>query len=630
MCGIAGIVERRAPSHETELAARVQAMMEALEHRGPDSAGSVASDRAAVGATRLAVRGLHDGRQPLVDAVSGVVVVCNGEIDNHAELAAWLAARGRPVAQATDVAVLPSLYLELGEALVDELVGVFALAIWDPRSERLVLARDRAGERPLFYTTGADEIVFASEVAALARDPGTRLDADRAALAAYARWGSFAAPLTPYRQVRKLAPGELVHFERESSATRRYWSWALGKTPQRQPSTDQMDAVFRSAVKRQAAVDVPLGVFLSGGLDSSLVAAVTRQVEPRTPLRAFCIRFTESSYDESHWAARVAERLGLPLATVDVRAEDFPAEIAQLVECVGEPLADPAWVPTAMLARRAAQDVTVALVGEGGDELFGGYPTYLGIGLASGYARLPVFVRRGLAAVIERWPPSDAKVTLSFLLKRFVDGIELPTLERHRLWTSTIRPAILARLGVASGGGPTAITSEAAAGAPLDLVQRHDLETSLAEGLLTKADRAGMRSALELRAPFLDRDVLAFAATLPPEARVHGIATKRFLKRYARRYLPAAVVHRRKRGLSVPMSAWLRGPLRDWAESRLGPELEAAGVNPHAARALLDEHGRRIEDHGRALWTLCVLGEWLRWSATRSSTGRDVTAAMPA
>ncbi len=630
MCGIAGIVERRAPSHETELAARVRAMMEALEHRGPDSAGFVASDRAALGATRLAVRGLHDGRQPLVDTASGVVVVCNGEIDNHVELATWLATRGRPVAQTTDVAVLPGLYLELGEAFVDELVGVFALAIWDPRGERLTLARDRAGERPLFYTTGTDEIVFASEVAALARDPATNLDADRAALGAYVRWGCFAAPLTPYRQVRKVAPGELVRFERDASVGRRYWSWALGTTPQHEPSTERMDAVFRAAVKRQAAVDVPLGVFLSGGLDSSLVAAVAREVEPATPLHAFCIRFAESSYDESPWAARVAEHLGLPLATVDVHAEDFPTEIAQLVECVGEPLADPAWVPTALLARRAAQDVTVALVGEGGDELFGGYPTYLGIGLASGYARVPAVVRRGLATVIEHWPASDKKVTLSFLLKRFVDGIELPTLERHLLWTSTIRPAILARLGVATEDGSTATAREPAAGAPLDQVQRHDLETSLAEGLLTKADRAGMRAALELRAPFLDRDVLAFAATLPPEARVHRLATKRFLKSYAERYLPAAVVHRRKRGLSVPISAWLRGPLRDWAESRLGPDLEAAGVNPQAARALLDEHVRRVQDHGRALWTLCVLGEWLRWSATRSGTRSAISAALPA
>ncbi|MFN7951599.1 MAG: asparagine synthase (glutamine-hydrolyzing) [bacterium] len=617
MCGIAGIVELGGASDEAVLARRVRSMMEALEHRGPDSAGLDCSPRAALGATRLAVRGGHDGRQPLVDAATGVVVVCNGEIDNHTELAAWLAARGRPTTPATDVAVLPGLYLELGEGLVDELAGVFALAIWDPRRDRLLLARDRAGERPLFYATVANGLVFASELSALARDPHVALDSDRAALAAYVRWGSFAAPRTPYRQARKLAPGEMLAFDRTGLATRRYWSWPMGRAPQTEPSTDAFDAVFRGAVQRQAQVDVPLGVFLSGGLDSSLVAAVARRVQPDVPLGAFCIRFGESSYDESDWAARVAEHLGLPLATVKIHAEDFPVEIARLIECVGEPLADPAWVPTALLARRAAQDVTVALVGEGGDELFGGYPTYLGLGLADAYTRLPRFVRGGLARVIEGWPPSDKKVTVSFLLKRFVEGLELEPLERHRLWTSTVRPAILARLGLAPDLAATAPPSVLPTAAPLDLVQRHDLETSLAEGLLTKADRAGMQSALELRAPFLDRDVLAFAATLPPHQRVSGFTTKRFLKRYAERYLPHAVVYRRKRGLSVPIGAWLRGPLHDWAKTRLGPELEEVGVSHRAARGLLAEHLRRAEDHGRAIWTLCVLGEWLRWAAAR-------------
>lgn len=624
MCGIAGVVQTDRTFDGVAAEARVRAMMSALEHRGPDAAGVHAVDGAVLGATRLAIRGIASGRQPLLDAASGVAVVCNGEIDNHRELRTWLEERGRPVDQATDVAVLPGLYLELGADFVDEIVGVFALAVWDPRSRRLLLARDRAGERPLFYREAGDEVTFASELSALAADRSTRLTPDRGALRAYARWGSFAAPMAAFEEVRKVGPAELMVRECRTTRSNRYWSWGLGRVPQVAPSLEAFDQTFRAAVQRQADVDVPHGVFLSGGLDSSLVAAVATDLRPERGLRAFSLRFDEASYDESTWADRVADRLGLPLTKVSVTAEDFPTEIARLVECVGEPLADPAWVPTAMLARRAAQDITVALVGEGGDELFGGYPTYLGVGLARHYLRLPRSVRAALRDVIERWPVSDRKVALSFLLKRFVSGVELPGLARHLLWTSAIPPETLARLGLDVALPES--QGEVPSLSPLDVLQRHDLEVSLAEGLLTKADRAGMQSALELRAPFLDRGVLDFAATLPPEERVTGLTTKAFLKRYAQRYLPRAVVHRRKRGLSVPMASWLRGPLHDWALDHLGPELEVIGITSRSARGLLEEHCRRAADHARAIWTLAVLTEWLRWAAHGPAAGSSTPA----
>jgi asparagine synthase (glutamine-hydrolysing) len=309
-------------------------------------------------------------------------------------------------------------------------------------------------------------------------------------------------------------------------------------------------------------------------------------------------------------------------------------------------------VPAALLARRAAAEVRQVLVGEGGDELFGGYPTHSGVWLAERYETLPRSLRRLLAGVVTRLPPSDKKVTLSFLLKRFVAGEGLEGLQRHLLWTSNIAPETLARLGFPApaiparprAGAPPllALPGEkrddgqgawdawdawrgAPAGTVLDRVQQHDLETSLAEGLLTKADRASMHYALELRAPFLDRDVMELAARLSEEQRVRGFATKVFLKRYASRYLPRWVVHRRKRGLSVPLASWLRGPLRGWAEERLtAGRLGAVGVDEGAARDLLGEHLRRERDHARALWTLVVLAEWLDWVA-----GLEVAAAAP-
>ncbi len=613
MCGVCGVVSFDGRGDDGRRAGReVEAMLQALAHRGPDDVGSKASGAAVLGATRLAIRGLAAGQQPLVDAASGVVAVCNGEIDNHRELRAWLEACGRRTPQETDIAVIPGLYLELGNAFVERLVGAFAIAVWDPRAGRLLLARDRAGERPLFFTAGAQHARFATEIAALAAVPELRLTPDLAALRAFLRFGYFESPTSPFGEVRKVGPAEVVVMDREGVRRRRYWRWSLGAEPTRAPERDRFDAVFSEAVRRQSEVDVPYGAFLSGGIDSSLVAAVARRVRPEYPLKAFTLRFQEHSYDEGAFAQRMAARLGIACDAVWVTPGVFPGVLAELVAHSGEPLADPAWVPTALLARRAAEEVKVALVGEGGDELFGGYPTYLGALLAERYAGLPARVRATCRRLVEMLPPSDKKVSVSFLLKKFVAAAGRDGMARHLEWTSNIGPGLLAGLGVEEQAAPT---SDSGAMTLLDAVQRHDLETSLAEGLLTKADRASMHSALELRAPFLDEGVLAFAASLPAGARVRGLTTKVFLKRYAGRYLPRGIVHRRKRGLSVPLSRWLRETLYEWAEARVGSDrLSTVGIDRAAALRLLAEHRSKRADHARALWTLIVLSEWLEWS----------------
>ncbi len=302
-----------------------------------------------------------------------------------------------------------------------------------------------------------------------------------------------------------------------------------------------------------------------------------------------------------------------------VQPGDLPDALSLLIKTVGEPLADPAWLPAALLARRAAQDVPMALVGEGADELFGGYPTYTGAGIAENFSKLPAWIRNSIRCAVESLPVSDKKMTVSFLLKRFVQGAELGGMTRHELWMSNITPAILARLGVPPAASRT---DDAGGGLLLDRVQRWDLESFLAEGLLTKADRASMSSALELRAPFLDESVMTFAASLPVADRVQNFSTKIFLKNYALRYLPKSIVHRRKRGLSVPIGRWLRGPLREWAAKSLGNErLEQAGVRTGAASELFSEHCRHQADHARALWTLIVLSEWLDWVAKETAPG---------
>jgi asparagine synthase (glutamine-hydrolysing) len=612
MCGICGIVASTGLTQPETARLRAQVMLQALSHRGPDAVGTIATASAVLGATRLTIRGLEAANQPMVDADTGVVAVCNGELDNHHELRRWLADRNRPVQHKTDVAVIPGLFIELGESFVDKLVGAFAIAIWDPRTGKLTLARDRAGERPLFFTLIGNEIVFASELAALISHSHHPFLLDQAALRKYLQLGVFPSPDTPFAAVSKVAPGELVVLEGSNIRRERYWRWQNVEAPKQPPALDAFDRTLRAAVSRQTDVDVDFGVFLSGGIDSSLVSAIARALHPKRPLTAYTLRFEEPSFDEGSFAEAVAQRLDMKLVTVMVQPEDLSREVATLVRLVGEPLADPAWLPAALLARRAAQDIRLALVGEGADELFGGYPTYIGAGLAEHFSRLPRWTRSLLRRAVDAIPPSQKKVPLSFLLKRFLQGADWEGMARHRLWVSNIAPMLLQRLGVP----PPELDVAAAKGHLIDLVQRWDLETMLAEGLLTKADRSSMSSALELRAPFLDREVLEFAKSIPLEDRVRGFTTKVFLKRYALRYLPNEIVHRRKRGLSVPISRWLRGPLREWAMATLvSGRLERVGISNAAAQSLFTEHCAGKADYGRALWTLLVLSEWLNWVA---------------
>ncbi|TAK95361.1 MAG: asparagine synthase (glutamine-hydrolyzing), partial [Verrucomicrobia bacterium] len=383
MCGICGIVTFDPSTPRMDAAQqRVQAMLAALSHRGPDDSNLQAADSAVLGATRLAIRGIEDGRQPMLDPQTGVLAVCNGEIDNHRELRAWLASRGRDVRMKTDVAVIPGLYAEVGEAFPEKMIGAFAAAVWDPRNRTLTLARDRAGERPLFFTRHEGAIIFATELASLVGRNRLPVSFDPVAVRQYLQFGIFPSPGSPFAEVRKVAPGEVIQLTASDVHHRTYWRWPVAETKKSAPTAEAFDGIFREAVRRQSDVDVDFGVFLSGGIDSSLVSAVTRALHPKRRIRAYTLRFEEESFDEGSFAESVATRLGMESVTVWVKPENMREEARALVRLVGEPLADPAWIPAALLARRAAQDVSVALVGEGADELFGGYPTYIGAGVA--------------------------------------------------------------------------------------------------------------------------------------------------------------------------------------------------------------------------------------------------------
>lgn len=624
MCGICGLLSRDAGHPLSHLEQTSREMLRALAHRGPHGDAFVSRPNLAIATNRLAIRGVDQHQPPLLEYEAGVVVACNGEIDNHRELRRSLAEAGHEIVHSTDIAVLAPLYLEKGLDFLQHVQGVFALALWDERHQRLILARDRAGERHLYYAVMGQNVYFASELAALVKACKPDLQLDAAALAGYLRSGYCAAPGSLLQHIHKVCPGEMIVVEPGGIRHRRYWDFPQAKATST-PSIASFDPVFREAVRRQSDIDVDYGVLLSGGIDSALMTAVARRVRPEKKLSAYCIRFSEASFDEGHDAAQLARDLGCDFVQVNVSAQDFPGMLRRLVESTGEPLADPAWIPLSLVTQRASQDVRTLLAGEGADELFGGYPTYLGARWASHYAHLPPAVKGLCQRLIEALPTSDKKVTLSFLLKRFIRGQELDGLARHLLWTASIPPAWLSRLGVPSPLDDTAHDASRL----IDTIQRYDFGHSLPDALMAKADRGGMLHGVEIRAPFLDQAVIEFAATLPVEARVKGFTTKVFLKQYAMQYLPKAVITRRKRGLSVPLASWLRGPLQEWAHDHLsGSALAEAGIDTRAAMDLFAEHQARSSDHARAIWTLIVLSEWLRWLHGERSTSVSKHADM--
>ncbi|RDI97558.1 asparagine synthase (glutamine-hydrolyzing) [Dyella solisilvae] len=610
MCGISGVMLQSRTQPRDEAMRQVHTMLSAMSHRGPDGQAEYASHGIVLGANRLAIRGTDERQPPLFAHEAGIVVVCNGEIDNHRELRRWLASCGHVIEESSDIAVLAPLYLEKGLAFLDDLEGVYAIALWDARKQQLILARDRAGERHLYYSVSEQGVTFASELAAMVAGAPDQIDLDSHSLPNYLRSGYCPSQWTLLARHFKVCPGEAIVFEGQSTRHVRYWQPPMGRAEQATPDAEEFDRRFRNAIARQTDIDVDFGVLLSGGLDSSLITAVTRSVRPKQPLNAYCIRFGESSFDEGCQAEAIARQFACQFTPVTVVPSDIPVTLKQLIATTGEPLADPAWLPLSIVTKRAAQDVKVLLAGEGADELFGGYPTYLGARLATHYAHLPKAVRAALRRLINSLPVSDQKVTVSFLLKRFVEGQSLDGLARHLRWTANLSAEWIEQLGF---DYPADCTTHDAARL-IDVIQSYDFSHSLPDALLAKADRGGMCHAVEIRAPFLDRAVIDFAATLPLNERVRRLTTKVFLKNYARRYLSASTIHRRKRGLSVPLGQWLRGPLLKWAEEKLSSHaLADAGVDNGAALALLSEHVRKSRDHARGLWNLIVLAEWLEW-----------------
>ena len=598
-------------------------MCRAIRHRGPDDEGYHVDARTALGMRRLSVIDLDGGHQPMSNEDGTVWTVFNGEIYNFAELRAELAPRHR-FRSRSDTEVILHLYEEGGPAAIDRLEGMFAFAIWDAVRARLVLARDRVGKKPLHYALLGSELAFASELKALLRHPRVRRAISLPALTRYLMHDYVPTPRTIFDGVHKLPPGHMLVYEGGTLRLDRYWDLPAPREGSDRSMADdaaELRQLLDGAVRRRLVSDVPLGAFLSGGIDSSAVAALmTRHSTGR--VKTFTVGFAEKSFDEAAYGRRMAARLGTDHHEAVMTAETVWDLVERMGRFLDEPLADASFLPTYLLSRFTREHVTVALSGDGGDELFAGYPTYPAHRLARLMNGTPAPVLRAVRSLAERLPVSHANFSLDFKIRKFAAGLGHPLETRHALWLGSFAPADLPGLLTADAWHAvraedvfSEVRAHAAAAGDRDWLNTAlylDAKLYLQDDVLVKVDRASMACSLEVRCPFLDTGVVEFASRLPASRKLRGLTTKWVLKRSLQDLLPADVLRRPKKGFGIPLGRWIRGELRDLFEETLAPRrIAGQGIlRPDTVSRLLREHVGGRRDHRKKLWNLFVFQQW--------------------
>jgi asparagine synthase (glutamine-hydrolysing) len=622
MCGIAGLISV-APIPLGDCLLR--AMAGAIAHRGPDADGFWTAPGVGLAHRRLSIIDLAGGDQPIGNEDGSVQVVFNGEIYNYRELKTELEARGHRFRTNSDTEVLVHLYEDLGDELVHRLRGMFAFALWDTRRQRLLLARDRLGLKPLYYYRDSRRLLFGSEIKAILAADGVDRSIDPEALEDYLAFGVVPGERTIFKGIAKLPAGHTFGVSRTdfSAAPRRYWR--LRTDPDESLSVDEwMEAVrakFHETVAAHRIADVPVGAFLSGGLDSSAVTAALVESGAGS-IQTFSIGFHDERFSELPYARQIAERYGTRHIE-EIITPQAGESLDDLVTYYDEPFADPSAIPTMHVARLAKQHVKVVLSGDGGDEAFGGYARYAhDMREAALRARLPDAVRRRILGPLSRaWPKADW-LPKQLRIKSALTNLSLDDAHAYANTISVCRPAQRRQLlhgdvrALLNGHAPEdRIVSGygVAVGDPLRGMISADVDMLLPDDFLTKVDRASMAVGLEVRPPLVDHEFLELTARMPSSLKVRQGETKWLFKQICDGWLPPEVVRRRKQGFDIPVDDWLRGPLREqFHESVLNARTPiAAYVDQNAARALYDSHHRRTGRHGAVLWQLMVLGHWM-------------------
>lgn len=626
MCGIAGILTLgdRAAGPEP---AQLGAMIRTLRHRGPDCDAVDVQGNVGLAFSRLAIIDLEGGMQPIYNEDGTVRVICNGEIYNYRQLRSMLRARGHRFATDSDTEVLVHLWEEYGSSFTEHLNGMFAIALHDMRRKCVVLVRDHMGIKPLFYAVVGDHLVFGSEIKAVLASKLVERELDVDAVGQFLAWEYVPGKATLLRSVRKLEPASMVHVDLSTGTVQRheYWDIARAQDVTVRSAEQWEDAIaeaLQEAVGGQLVSDVPVGAFLSGGVDSSLIVAGMGK-EART----FSIGFDDPSYNELPWSNRVASHLGVEHKTAIIQPK-VAQLFDQLMHHMDDPIADFSIFPTYLVSQHAREEVRVALSGDGGDELFGGYETYIAQEKAAAWRRVPALVRSGVVEpAVRMLAPSAQKKGLINKAKRFVEGLEHDEALGHARWRLFMGEALRAEIFTSEVQQEllTPIDEHIAdlqeKSRDRDALHRAlyvDARSYLVDNCLVKVDRMSMACSLEVRVPFLDRNLVDLAFGVPSHLKVRSGKTKIVLKRIACRHIPAECVHRRKEGFSVPMKHWLRGAFAPLLEEYLDPsQLAREGLFcVDVVQRLKAEHMSNRANHSHLLWALMVFQDWRRrWGA---------------
>ena len=625
MCGIAGIVSlRAAPASQADLVR----MCDAMVHRGPDDAGYLVDGPVALGVRRLSIIDVAGGHQPIFNEDGSVAVVYNGEIYNFRELRSWLEARGHRFRTASDTEVIVHLWEQVGIEFPRHLNGMFAIALYDRAQRQVVLARDHVGVKPLYYSPGADSVVFGSEVKVLLASGrvARRLDVD--GLAQFLSWEYVPGAGTLLQDIRRLEAGQTLRLDLASGgiSVEKYWDLLDETRPaliRSEPDWEsEVAAAIDRAVGRQLVSDVPLGAFLSGGVDSSLVVASMGNAQ------TFSIGFDDPSYDETRWSRRVARHLGVSHEIEIIRPQALEL-FERLMHFMDDPIGDFSIFPTYLVSQLAARKVKVVLAGDGGDELFGGYDSYQAEERSRGWQRLPGWLRHGLIEpAINALPPTAAKKGLVNKARRFIEGARLDPDWGHARWRVFCDEALRTRLFTEDarralvtpvGAHIVRLQDRAKDRDPRDRALSVDFSSYLVDNCLAKVDRMSMACSIEARVPLLDRELVELAFRVPAALKYDGRQSKILLKRIAARRLPRDCVYRPKEGFSIPMKNWLKQEFRELVEHFLDSRklLEQGLFEPAVVERLWREHLANRANHSHILWSLLVFQHWReRWAVT--------------
>jgi asparagine synthase (glutamine-hydrolysing) len=623
LCGIAGFTHLGSRPHPD----RIRDAAASILHRGPDQQGTFETDSISLAATRLKIIDLEAGDQPIAGEDGDTVVVFNGEIYNHAELRRELEQHGHRFRTHTDTEVVLEAFREWDTGCFTRLRGMFAVGLWTESRRRLVLARDRMGIKPLFFARRGRDLYFASELKAMFVHPELERRLNLAALDCYLALNYVPAPLSLVDGMEKLRPGHWLEWERGQTRCESFWRLPCEADPRWNlySATRELDSLLKQSIREHLLADVPLGIWLSGGLDSSTILHYAAPAAS-SRLKTFSISFMGRKFDESEHIRRIAERYETEHEELDLNTDcDLAGAIEQFAYYFDEPNADGGALPVWFLSRLTRQHVTVALSGEGSDELFGGYLTYRADVLAERARRLPGFVLSAARRMLEGWPVSDEKIGVEYMAKRFLEGCQMPPERSHVYWNGAFSDAEKARL--TAEPLPSALEEHlaelAGCGGALGAYLRFDQRYYLPDDILAKVDHMSMAHAIEVRPPFLDHRIVEFAASLPDHLKVKGKAQKIVLRELMKGKLPTSTLRRKKVGFDFPAHEWLRGPLRPLLRDTLLEHGAGDGLfRREALEDALERHLTRRANLGYHLWGLLLLFLWMRrWRIQTNQVG---------